>query len=208
MGARVDLCFILRLDRDRAMIRTAVPIWLAIPSALISLITASCSHKPDHSVTVESHASSFSLILHIRELVGQCYAPGAIRYNGMLEFSSFPGMNRWMLTQTAQSAVEDVNDLDRMLSAKRVEIGSTVELTVRRDSISKRPSDIQFVAFPCDAPTKAKTWKGKIFIVAVRADLPTFYPPGYREPGADDPHRSDEMMHNITPESGGPAQRH
>ena len=154
---------------------------LALSSALVGMTVASCSKTSDHSVRINPRVNSFSLRFHISELEGQCYAPEAIVYNGNLNLDDFPGVNRWVLVRADPS---QVGSLDSILSSRRVKIGSMINISVLRSEISKRPSYIQFIAFPCDAPTRSKAWAGKIPIVSVSADLPTFYPPGYRVPGA------------------------
>lgn len=178
---------------------------LAIFIAMTGFLTTSCSPNIDHRVKISKNPDSFSIVLHTPEIAEKCYAPDSIRFNPMLDLPNFVGTDHWTV---APNEPVSLDHLDQMFSYRRKKVGNTVELLIPRDSVAVRPSYLTFVAFPCDAPAKAEGWKGETLTIVASADVPTFYPPGYREPGAGDTNSMEGMMLNITPAKGGPAQQH
>lgn len=178
---------------------------LATYIAIAGFLAISCSPDIDHTVKISKNQNSYSVTLHTPEIAEKCYAPDSIRFNPMLDLPNFVAVNRWTIAPNEPVSLDHLNEI---FSYRRKKVGSTVELFIPRDSVSVRPSYLTFVAFPCDAPTAANGWKGDTLMIVASADVPTFYPPGYREPGAGDANSMDGMMLNITPAKGGLAQRH
>lgn len=160
------------------------------------MIVASCRAAPDTRVQATRHADGYSVIFHTGRLEGQCYAPGAIRYDGALDLSGFVAVDHWRVVQNEPVPLAEMN---RVLSARRERIGDTATLAVPRDSILVRPFYVDFPVFPCDAPARAQAWRAVPLTVLVAADLPPFYPPGSREKRSPEDKRfleANPMMEN------------
>lgn len=139
---------------------------------LACVATVSCSAEPKQTVGIGRDADSFILTLQTGRMKGLCYAPQSILPNGYLSLDGFDTANSWKAVSAGPARVEGLNDI---LSQQRVKIDAdTLTLSIPKDSVVKRPFDLQFVAFPCDAPQTATAGMGKVQIVSITADLPPF----------------------------------
>lgn len=149
-------------------IMLAMRLSFAPATILAAVLAASCSVDADQTVRIGEDGNRFTLKLRSAQIEGLCYAPQSIQPNGYLELDALDQANSWKMVLADPVRVEG---LDAILSAQRVRIGTDgVTLPVPKGDVIKRPFDLQFVAFPCDAPTK--TGMGKIWIVSITADLP------------------------------------
>lgn len=189
MGARVHISCILLMGSDRA-----IKTYLFLLRAMISFLAVSCSHRPDHAVVVRETDNAFYLSLHVPQLASSCYAPKNLRLNGNLGLPETVGVNSWAIVRGERVPEEY---LDLLLSGERQKVGNTVKVTVPRFIIMNRPFYFIINVFPCDAPTRAKGWKGNTVDIVGSADLPLPFPPGYREPGAGDANDMTGMMLNT-----------
>jgi hypothetical protein len=136
------------------------------------MIAGACSTEPDRSVRIDRNADSYALRFRIDRFDGHCYAPQSIVFNGYLSLEEIKGVDRWVAMPADPGQIEELGGI---LSSKRVKIGrSDIILSVPKDAVVKRPFNVQFVVFPCDAPRAPKGKTGAMHIVSIAADLPPF----------------------------------
>ena len=177
---------------------------LASPKGCAAALLASCALNlsacddqretdiRDNKVYVTDAGQHHELRMNIAPLRGKCYAPRSYLFNGALRLDDLNGSNLWLVTPVTPDKVES---LGAMLAAPRVRISSgNFKLLIPKDSILLRPFHFQFVAFPCDAPRALRESVNGVDVVSLAADLPLYYPPGYRPGMSNTPTGNDALI--------------